>query len=147
LLYDPDIDERAILSVARRHRDADEIAQEARLWVLCAPEPKPMTRGERVGYVQGIARHAALRLARKRELWGREGSGDGLDRVSAEDATEAVDTRLDIDRLVRPFPERVRMWCRYRAIAGMSRKEAARKLGVSVKAMESQVTRGHSRRQ
>lgn len=139
--YDHDIDERAILAVARRHRDADDIAQLARLWVLEAREPRDCSRGERAAYVTSIARNAARRHLRTRTRWGRDGESGGIERVL--DREHSIDARLDIDASLRHLSPRIRMWFRLRFIAGMSRTDAARWLGVSTKTIEAQLTKGY----
>lgn len=139
LRYEPDTDERAILAVARRHRDADDIAQLAMLYLLQAAEPRPCTRGERISYVTGIARRAALRHLRTKGMWGRF-SGDADADVPVTDA-HSIDWHDLLSAL--PWRERTVIDLHYRV--GLSQREIREAMHVGRETIDKTLSRARAR--
>lgn len=104
--------------------------------------------GDITHYLRRAARNRALDwLAHElvRERWKQSEINEALRSVENSDASEsevAKDARLVLEGVLREMPEKRRRICELRWLEGVGPSEIARRLGLSVKTVDTQLSRG-----
>ena len=127
-------------------RDVDDVVQESYVRIWKARLSRPIHSSKT--FLFRVARHLAVDLLRRKQVSPISDSSD-LAAVSViEDRPNAADALTHHERIdllsdaLAALPERCRMVVYLRKFKGLSQKDTAAQLGVSVRTVESQFARG-----
>jgi len=127
-------------------RDLDDIIQEAYARVLKARKTTEI--GSPKAFLFATARNLALGKIRKQTSWGEISLAD-IDVVGILDESEEVGQAISrseelelLTEAIQSLPTRCRQIITLRKIYGMSQKDIAKELGISVHTVDSQGTIG-----
>jgi RNA polymerase sigma factor (sigma-70 family) len=129
--------------------DIDDLVQEAFLRLLRMREKAPVFHPRAL--LLGIARNAALDLYRrkKRSRTNALGENEHLDvpddGPSTQDIVSLRQENILLEEAIRDLPGRCRDVLVLRRLEGLSQKEAAERLKISVKTVDAQLTRALKR--
>ncbi|MBS0420067.1 MAG: sigma-70 family RNA polymerase sigma factor [Proteobacteria bacterium] len=137
---------RYLLRVWPRKHEIDDLRQEAYARVYQAARTVRPTSPR--AFLLSTAHHLITDRVRRERIVSIEAVGDlealdvSVDEISAE---QRVSARQELKRLAAALdrlPPRCRMVIWLRRVEGLSQKEVAEQMGVSVKAVEQQVSKG-----
>ena len=138
-----------VLGVCRRvlgNRDEAEDAFQATFLVLARKAAAIARREQLASWLHGVARRAALdaraRASRRKAMEKRLGA---MLPVEPTDQTMASELRTILDEELARLPERHRAAILLCELEGLSRREAAARLGISEGTLSSRLTRAKSR--